>query len=477
MTITALMIMDKAFIYLTIFILASCGEERFSAIRNQGSETIHSRINFTQPRCSNFTLIKPAVDFLFLWDNSSSQFFLSQESKNALNNMVTKISNDFNFRILMAPIVGSGQKYYLTNDIISAQNNITRVPSELAANTLNNFHVSGSSVEAGVQKSINLINLHKESFFRNNAYLIVVLMSNEDDDSWQTDTGTYDQTTGNSTKKKNYIDDRVDDFKAIKTALSASYVRFISLTKGNADVYKEVSRRVHDYANLSSEQRSSSSDNYNIENGNFKHAFDSINKSIEKVLIKHKYDYWPVAGPSAPEIAVDEITVLKNKTIPVPEDSTNGFTYVGNRTNQNTRYLPTPGEPFTGKLIQLHGNARITYPDCLTIKTTTPKEYFGYIPLAARPVKASIKLAIDGKSINESKSNGWELLNNTCGEPIYYKNKNIQITSPTDDTPKSPGLNKSGYMLKLYGSAIYTNSAEIKYNYLPLGKKPSCASP
>ena len=477
MTITTLMRIDKVFLYLTIFLLNTCGEDQFGAIRNQGSETARARTSFTQPRCSNFTLVKPAVDFLFVWDNSSSQFFLSPESKTALNNMVTKVSNQFDFRILMAPMLGSGQKYYLANSIISAPSDLNRVYSELAADTLNNFSTNDASTEAGVQKSIDLIKAYKGTFFRDHAYLIVVLMSNEDDDSWQTGGSTYEQFTGNSPEKQKYIDARVADFSALKNALSTKYLRFISLTGSNANVYREVSRRVHGSSGLSQEQRSPSSDNYNIENGNFKSAFNSINNSIQKTLIKHKYDYWPVAGPNSPDIATNEITVLKNGNISVPENSSNGFTYIGERTNQNTRYEPTPGEPFTGKLIQLHGNARITYPDCLTVKTTTPKEYFGYIPLAARPVKSSIKLSIDGKAIYESKSNGWELLSNSCGDPVHYKNKNIQITSMSDDTPKSPGLNKSGYMLKLHGFAVYTNSSEIKFNYLPQGQKSSCSSP
>ena len=472
------MTVERFLLYTAIFLFATCGEERFSPIRNQGSETIRSRTTFTQPRCSNFTLAKPAVDFLFLWDNSSSQFFLSQESKNALNNMVTKVSNGFDFRILMAPMLGSGQKYYLSNGVLSTTpTGITRIPSELAADTLNDFAISPDSTEAGVQKSIDLIKLHTGSFFRNSAYLIVVLMSNEDDDSWQIGSSTYEQFTGNTAAKQKYINARANDFNSLKNALTTKYLRFISLTKGNAYVYREVSRKVHNAANLPSEQLSASFDNYNIENGNFKNAFNSINNSIQKTLIKHKYDHWPVAGPGSIAIATDEIKVYKNGRIPVPEDPINGFSYIGDRTNQNTRYEPTPGEPFTGKFIQLHGNARIVYPDCLTVKTTTPKEYFGYIPLAARPLKASIKLTIDGTTIQESKSNGWELLVNHCGEAIHYKNKNIQITSPSDDTPKSPGLTKSGHMLKLYGSAIYTNGSEIKFHYLPQGSKPSCPSP
>ena len=455
-------------------LFTACGEERFSPVRNQGSETIRARKTYVQPRCSKFTLANPAVDFLFLWDNSSSQFFLSEESKTALNNMVTQVSSDFDFRIMMAPILGNGKKYYLTNaTIASPPSELSSVSIELAADTLNNFPTVTGSSEAGVQKGIDLIKNYKGKFFRNQAYLIVVLMSNEDDDSWQKSSSTFGQFTENSQEKQEYINARVNDLNSLRSGLSTNYLRFITLVESDASVYRGVSRRIHNDNNLSSEESSSSLDSYNIAKGNFKHAFESINNTIKKTLIKHKYDFWPVAGPGSEDIAINEIKVYKNDTIPVAASSSNGFTYVGDLTNQNTRYAPTSGEPFTGKMIQLHGTARVSYPDCLTVTTITPKEYFGYIPFAARPIKSSIKLVIDGQAINESKSNGWELLVKNDGEPIWYKNKNIQITSPSDDTPKSPGLLKSGYMLKVHGVAVYTNSSSIKFNYLPRGDKSS----
>ena len=458
-----------------LLLLTTCGEEKFSAIRNQGSETVRSRINYTNPRCSKFTLIKPAVDFLFLWDNSSSQFSESEENKTALNNMVTKVSNQFDFRILMAPILDDGQSHpYVTNGTVNSVTNTRRVANALAADSLGSFGTPKDSTEAGVKRAIELINHYQGTFFRNDAYMIVVLMSNEDDDSWQAGKSTYAGYT-ESREKQTYINARVNELIQLKSSFSTNYLRFVSLTKGNASVYREVSRRIHIAGSFHTAQSSPSADNYNIENGDFKSAFNSINNSIEKTLIKHKYDYWPVAGPGSPTIAVDEISVIKTlsdgTTQSIPSSSTDGFTYVGDQTNQNTRYEPTPGEPFTGKMIQLHGNARVSHPECLTVKTVTPKEYFGYIPLNARPVKSSIKLAIDGKIINESKSNGWELLVDSCGEPVYYKNKNIQITSSNDDTPQNPGLTKSGYMLKVHGTAVYTNSSVIKFSHLPRGKK------
>ena len=347
--------LNKCFPYAFAFCLlfTTCGEEKFSALRNQGSETARSRTSFTNPRCSKFTLVKPAVDFLFLWDNSSSQYFESEENKIALNNMVTRVSNKFDFRILMAPIVDDKQSYpYVTNGTIGPISGVRRVASELAADSLGSFSTPTDSTEGGVQRSIDLIKRYKGSFFRNNSYIIVVLMSNEDDDSWIEDRSTFLQYN-ESPEKQIYINNKVTELIKLKESFTSNYLRFVSLTKGNASVYREISRRLHSAGNFSSQEGSPSADNYNIGNGKFKHAFDSINNSIDQTLIKHKYDYWPVAGPGSPTIAINEITVTKKladgTTQSIPENSTNGFSYVGDRTDQNIRYETHPGRTFYRK--------------------------------------------------------------------------------------------------------------------------------
>ena len=132
----------------------------------------------------------------------------------------------------------------------------------------------------------------------------------------------------------------------------------------------------------------------------------------------------------------------------------------------DTRYEPTSGESFTGYVVKLYGSARVTYPECIQVKTQTPKEYYGYINMTAKPVESSIVVQINGKTISKSTSNGWELIKSN-GQPRFYDNKNIKITSPTDYSEATPAVNRSGYFLKLNGSAVYSNGAAIEVFYDP----------
>lgn len=219
----------------------------------------------------------------------------------------------------------------------------------------------------------------------------------------------------------------------------------------------------------------STADSYNIcDVSDFSRVFDGVNNSIQDQVIAHKYNYWPVATSGASTIDPNEITVTKNtgdtyQLLQEPVASgTDGFTFQNSVQTQNTRYLPTPGEPFNGYLIKLYGAAQVTYPECMTVTTQTPKEWFGYVNIQNKPIESSIALKINGQAISQSSSNGWELIKES-GQPKYHQSFNIKINGPGDYTPAFPALNKSGYFLKLNGNAVYSNGANIEINFLPTG--------
>ena len=490
---------------LTIFV--GCGKEEFSAIKNQEIFRPIDRVHFSDHRCSNFTLVKPKVDFLFLWDNSTSTFSIDEEVKKGVNNLIKKVSGDFDFRIMMAPLLGSGNsnaRYLANGPIADGINGMSKIDDLNTAVDALSFTPMVGSTEAGISRAVEILRSNRNALFRRDSYIIVVLMSNEDDDSWKDELDSYQTgdlncagiencpscvdtssiescTTIGVTTSRNCVDKsirrstdnagckRLSEYtrcncgklRGLKNDRNALGLRFITLTTGRGKLYREFSTKVR------------FGDNHRIDTDTYGNAFDEINSSIKKVLIKHKYNFWPVAGPGVAQIDANDITVKKSSggTINQCADAlsctnTDGFVYVGN-TTANTRYEPSSGEPFTGHLIELYGSARVTYPDCLVVKTKTPKEYFAYVSLGAKPIVSSILITINGVSISESATNGWKLIVDSGGEPEYFERKNIQIVGPGDRTPKNPGVFKSGYFLELTGSAVYTNGAEVKVNYLP----------
>jgi len=134
-------------------------------------------------------------------------------------------------------------------------------------------------------------------------------------------------------------------------------------------------------------------DNYDICSIDMSHIFDGVNTAIKQTLIKHVYEFWPVATNSASvdpgtlRVIRDDGKVLVNRT--GEANPSNGFGYIGNQTNHHTRTYPTNGEPYSGKMIQLFGvndDDKIVYPHCLTVTYDAMKAQYGYIYLKWRTV-------------------------------------------------------------------------------------------
>jgi len=483
-------------IAILLTILSGCPKAAFKA--NEQKDTgVANPIQFSSNlSCSSFTLIRPRVDFLFLWDNSTSTNFINPQTQAALNNTIDLISDRFDYHIMISPLLGSGNTNsslitYDPNGLGSSALSM-KIDRNQAGNALANLPTVQGSYEAGVERSIELIsNNISNGVFRQGAYTMIVVMSNQDDNSWVQ--GAFPT----SYDRNNYINQKIAELMCLRGNYSGScsgqtlnslQMRFFSIVAHSEDcggsqpqfdaniVYKQMSELAYSvpYTNGNPAPNSSSYpyDSYNICNvSNFSTIFDGINNSIQDQVINHQYDYWPVASSGAPAIDPNQISVRKGGvsltklTEPVGPGA-NGYTFTNSVQTQNTRYAPTPGEPYTGYMIKLYGNARVTYPECLQIETQTPVEFFGYANMVNKPFEPSITLTIDGQTIPNSSTNGWTLMK-TNGEPAYYSSFNIKIQSATNDAQAFPAVNKSGYFLKLHGSAVYSNGAIVDVQYQP----------
>lgn len=482
-------------------LLGGCGKEMFSASKSTQFNKTAPIIKNTSQSCSNFTHIKPEVDFLFLWDNSSSSVFINDQTKAALNNTIDLVSSRFDYHMLLAPLIASGNSSAKliteTPDGLSSTALNMKIDRSLAAQTLSSFPTVSHSSENGVERVRELLALNiNNGVFRQGAYTIVVVMSNQDDNSWVVGSApsAYD--------RNNYINQKLDQILCLRghhsspcsgASINSQQMRFISVVAHDEDcngtnssfdenyVYKKMSELMYGayytggVTSPTDQAGRSTADSYNIcDVSDFSRVFDGVNNSIQDQVIAHKYNYWPVATSGAGAIDANEITVTKNTgdTYQLLQEpvapGTDGFTFQNSVQTQNTRYLPTPGEPFNGYLVKLYGAAQVTYPECMTVTTQTPKEWFGYVNIQNKPIESSIALKINGQTITQSSSNGWELMKEN-GQPKYQQSFNIKINGPGDYTPAFPALNKSGYFLKLNGNAVYSNGANIEINFLPTG--------
>ncbi|WP_127714939.1 hypothetical protein [Halobacteriovorax sp. HLS] len=475
--------MNKWTLFLVSLLLVSCGAEQFGVGKQNSQISTNPIQTGNTSICSDYTLIRPPVDLLFIWDNSTSTRFISNSTKNALSNTINYISDRFDYQVLMAPLIGSGNSntYFFSRSGLMPSGT-TVVSKDNASSVISSFpSVSGNS-ESGAKRARDLLRTNiSNGVFRQNAYTVIILMSNEDDNSFVS--GNYGATNSQKISyanaishdllciKGNYSGSSLRNSQSMYSSncsgaptLNSSMMRFLSIAPSyGCQSYFEANKVYRTMSqNIASNQGYVQTDYTDICNGNYANIFDQVNSVIADQVVKHKYNYWPVAGNEV-ELDSSTIVVTRDNGTQIPEGGTNGFSYIGKRTNQNTRYYPSAGEPYTGHMIQLSGDAEVTFPSCLSVTYQAPKDYYGYCHLPSKPLESSIEVYIDGNLLSNSK---WTLEKDGGGNPKYSSNKNIKINSPSDFSAKTPGNYQSGYFVRLDSDSVYSNSqsCNVRFN-------------
>lgn len=491
--------------FLVLLLVASCGKELFQANKNTSNTTSVSLNNSSLSQCANHTLVRPPVDLLFIWDNSTSTTFLNDGTKTALNNIISSISDRFDYSVMMAPLLGSGNSntFYFSRRGHIPTGGISVITKSEASYKLSQFPSVNGSSESGAKRARDLIyNNISNNVFRKNAYTMVVIMSNDDDNSYVS--GNYGAS---DLIAQEYAFDMAHDLSCIRgnyngslyssggalshkgqfgsncSGLSSSrkldslMFRFMSVvpfsggsscsastTSATNRVYKKMSELVYTtgYTNSNPQPMdalSSPFDSTNICSGSYSNVFDGVNNAIVDVVLKHKYDYWPVASNYDSVDANSLVLTKSNGEMISPYNSStgSGYTYVGGQTNRNTRYVPTSGEPFTGKMVRLYGSSRISYPDCLKVAYTQEPQYLAYCHIEANANPSSLIVKVNGR----------QLASNEFSYIGKKSNFNMAVVSQSDYTPAMPAFNKTGYFVRLNSSAIYSNSGSCSVDYLP----------
>jgi hypothetical protein len=134
----------------------------------------------------------------------------------------------------------------------------------------------------------------------------------------------------------------------------------------------------------------------------------------------------------------------------------------GSSQTVQTRELPTPGEPVTGRHF-IRFNQLITHPDCILVTSVSRTEYFNYIVLPQKPKVETISVRINGSVVPKSMTNGWSDQTSS----VMTRNVKAPYPSPGDENPP---IIRTGFMLKLNGSANYYKSGDkVDVNFIPAG--------
>lgn len=501
------------FLTTSLLVLSSCAKEEFSTNKGKQSSSTSEAITTSAKLCAQSTLIRPQVDILMLWDNSSSFNFVTAATKASMSNLISSVSENFDYHVLSAPLIpasggaSSGGLYeaqLIAKDATGLDATATSIlrTKENAIAALGFTQTSAGASEAGIDRAYNVISQNRSNgIFRTGAYTIVVVISNEDDKgcSMMSATNPNGVICSSPTDYNKYLAPRIQNFLTLRgnsayagaTNLNSSMMRFINISplsscaSGNYKtnyMYRAMAKSMYEtpYTNgwpTSNDHLSPDlpgyPDSYNLCSLDFSHIFDGVNTAIKQTLLKHKYDYWPMASAGA-SVDPDTVRVVRSDgkllvNRKVDPSASNGFEVVMNGSvpavlNQNTRYYPTAGEPFYGKLIRLYGNEgndKVVYPDCLTVTYTEVKATYGYIYLQyGEPSTSTIEVRINGALVPQSSSNGWDYMG-------------LQYTNTLDSQYKVANLTagtSSGYFLRLNGSYKVTNSASNTFTVYYISK-------
>lgn len=488
--------------FLIALTFISCAKEEFIANKGNQEANLNPLVTTSTVICSQSTLVSPKVDVLLLWDNSSSALFINPSTKSSFNQLITSVSEKFDYHILSAPLLSNSASNSLyeaslvVKDSSSINSNAMGIlkSKEQAASSLAFTQASGS-VETGVDRATSLIQDNRSNgIFRSDAYTIIVVMSNGDDTSCEKETGFNSCSNSDWTPR---LQTKIDKLLCLRgsvgtgancsgvSPINSTMMRFINiapLTSCDSGLhkintrYRKVAKALYetsytngwptsnDNLNPFTSAGVSYPDNYDICSIDFNHIFDGVNSAIKQTLIKHVYEYWPVTAtgvsldPETLRVVRDDGKVLVNRTgESTPAD---GYSFIGNQTNHYTRSYPTQGEVYTGQMIQLFGsnnNDLIVYPRCLTVTFDAQKLKYGYVYLKnGSPYEETIEVRVNGQLVPKNATNGWDYMG-------------LQFTSALDPAFKVvdlPSGATSGYIIRLNGSYQFSNTTGSAVNVI-----------
>ena len=471
-------------------LIISCGnEQQFSSPTVAKSDSACDYNYYLENSVqTKFSIVGPKVDFIFIWDNSTS---MSNYKNNLLmkkvNESVNRLSDIFDVHMLFAPLLKVGDEnidngHYIADNSDGLDNSIRNklILKENINSSISNFPKKSGSKERGFERTIELLNQNKNNgFLRKNSHTIIVLIS-----------------TGDDTNSSQLVNQVATTMINIKSEIgNKRQFRFVSIvphtdsclipTTKKSTRYIELSKTIFNYFKNNSPKHGLSStdtypDSFNAcDDNQIIRSIETINETIN--IDDHIYQYWPIA-PSSFELDPTKIDVKKvdtrnNRIVQIQENNTNGFKYIGKKEVLNIGEPPTEQDIENSHFIQLFNEAKVFYPDYLVVKTQSPKNFFGFVRLQFKPYLKNLYLEIDGKTVPRLKNdpNGWEvvckgkIINEQCDSgPIEQE---IKIETP-DDWPayRLKGEKSSGYFLKLGKNVVYSNNSVLRVRYLPNSK-------
>jgi hypothetical protein len=457
--------------------ISHCTKEEFTRSNTKSTVAVEPVKIEEIAGCARYS--PPPLDILLLVDNSSSQNFFTGSLSSLVSSIIQKSLPFRDYRIYIAPLIAPDneteaqkQSYQLVSNDCRPGENVgplvlcappsalqmpsvnTSTPGELGFRRVQSLLVANSS-----QNSLN-----PKPVFRDKSYKLVMVLSNGDDTDKSFDGSGNTLDTG---QFESYFNSFIG-FKNVTQTLQFRFISVVNFQQCGSVVkqpglrYQEMSKRLYQAQGIN-DTPGAYPDSYDLCSNDLATLFRRVAGTIDNFKVGHTYNYWPIGS-------MNGVDPTKLEAIKSPSgqkltygDTQNGFQYVGYQTNRNIRESPVesnliPKEIYNDHFIQLFGNGKVTFPECLVVRKAGYAKYYGFIVIPDEPDLNFLVVKINGQEISPGAPNGWEYIG-------YKSSTNVLVKSPTNLTPVLPGIFKTGYVIKLYGNAIYQDGASIEVVY------------
>jgi hypothetical protein len=470
-------VMKLLILFLFLASLTSCTKEEFNqSTKNEDQNAEPIRV-VVEELCTGFT--PPPVDILLLVDNTTSVNLIGPVFKESIRKIVQAASGFNDYRIYIAPLVpeqvSGGQSELAKKEYQLVTNSPSRLPITAQVRGIDDLVVPQATnritTEKGMSRAIDLLKVNSRissgsnllNIFRDNAFTMVILVSNGDDRLITVDNVNNEIVGGQFNDIKN-------EFLGIKSTLNLLTMRFLTVVnhsqcgasvKRPGEYYKQMSKSIFNNQGLNANlSNGTSTDSYDLCSGDFESIFGSIAEAVENLKRGHIYDRWPISNQL--DFDPEKLVIVKKSTgESISRSSTNGFEFIDQPlTNVNIREFPpiepnAPGEFYSGYFVDLNGSGKVSFPDCLVVRKEDFTKYYGYIVLQDKPNPDTLKVVINGQELANSDQNGWQYIG-------FQESVNILVKSNTDLSSITPGIFQSGYVIKLFGNAVYEDGAKVE---------------
>ncbi len=345
-------------------LLPACGKKSFAPLDKT-----------TGGQAGQYLVIKPKLDLVIFQDNSDSMANAMAQVKPHLNNILSNLDTNWEYRVVVLPLLSSQNlnvKTVLATDCAGIPS-ASCTTSVAAFNSLggdsgwiNSRNSSVGNEDKGFQYMYsNLSNLDGSGFLRNDAALAIAVISNNDDHSGV----TYNYRSDGSKIGINYTSaTSVNSFNTYKNnfvalAASMNISRFYSIVAANnySDCYGGgrtwTGKR---YMDMASAMGGLSYDVCNP--AAFTNVVNDLRSNLQPVISAFEFNY--VVLDEEPDPATIK---FKKNGVDMPNSAMNGWTYAGYLVNQPTSFAPMVGYARTGFMLRLDGSATLKGTDTYSV--------------------------------------------------------------------------------------------------------------